>query len=523
MTWAGETPQSGVYTFTEDGSPGAINGNQGDLIRWGATGTAEFVNPGSITGVFGRPPFTNVITVDTLNPVADFSTIQAALNSAVDGTHILIGPGSYPEELLFPSGINVMLEGIGSPLNEQSSTGQPQVLINPAMTAANAAAIKNDGNLLQWVALKNLHIRPTWDGATGPAYGIFWGVLSSDQLTIIDCVVNPTCIGTAPQGALVALRSENNGTTKAYRSVFKVDDNLSQLPAGINTLEVDGGSSDIFLDGCSVRDGQGADPPAQIQIDGGGEVYMRNTVCDGALVSLNSGDRYHIDTHSQWSSLVGMDDTDTDVILDHRGSGLVYTNGQNDQYKVHLRDIAGTPGALQDGNIWYDGTNLRGREAGTDFNLNSGGGGSGISGPGSSTDNAIARWDGTGGDTLEDSEVLVTDSGSIVDPRTITFRNEFDNFNGGASATVNWNEGQKQQITLTDDTAFSFVDPPNVCSLLLRVIQDGTGNREPTWPTGVLWPNGNSPNFTNQPGSVDIVTFYFNGTHYYSVATLDFS
>lgn len=37
----------------------------------------------------------------------------------------------------------------------------------------------------------------------------------------------------------------------------------------------------------------------------------------------------------------------------------------------------------------------------------------GISGPGSSTDNAIPRWDGVGGDTLQDSGVLLDDSDNL--------------------------------------------------------------------------------------------------------------
>lgn len=38
----------------------------------------------------------------------------------------------------------------------------------------------------------------------------------------------------------------------------------------------------------------------------------------------------------------------------------------------------------------------------------------GITGPGSSTDNALARWNGIGGDTLQDSTVIVTDNGEMT-------------------------------------------------------------------------------------------------------------
>lgn len=43
-----------------------------------------------------------------------------------------------------------------------------------------------------------------------------------------------------------------------------------------------------------------------------------------------------------------------------------------------------------------------------------------VSGPASSTDNAIARWDGTGGDTLQDSALAIDDSGNLTGVTSIT-------------------------------------------------------------------------------------------------------
>lgn len=43
-----------------------------------------------------------------------------------------------------------------------------------------------------------------------------------------------------------------------------------------------------------------------------------------------------------------------------------------------------------------------------------------VSGPVSSTDNAIARWDGTGGDTLQDSALAIDDSGNLTGAASIT-------------------------------------------------------------------------------------------------------
>ena len=60
---------------------------------------------------------------------------------------------------------------------------------------------------------------------------------------------------------------------------------------------------------------------------------------------------------------------------------------------------------------WLDiGTNLS--ISGTTLNATAGGGGD-VTGPVSSTDNAIARFDGTGGDTIQNSAVTIDDSGNV--------------------------------------------------------------------------------------------------------------
>ncbi len=44
----------------------------------------------------------------------------------------------------------------------------------------------------------------------------------------------------------------------------------------------------------------------------------------------------------------------------------------------------------------------------------------GVVGPGSSTDNAVARWDGTTGETLQNSVVIVGDTGNVTGVATFT-------------------------------------------------------------------------------------------------------
>ena len=107
--------------------------------------------------------------------------------------------------------------------------------------------------------------------------------------------------------------------------------------------------------------------------------------------------------------------------------------------------------------------------------------------------------------------------------KTATFNAEFDNGNSGTAATVDWNSGQKQRITLTNTSTLSFTDPPGACNLMLKLIQDATGGRDVTWPANVLWSQGLTPNLTVNANAVDLVSFYFDGTDYYGFFADNFS
>lgn len=103
------------------------------------------------------------------------------------------------------------------------------------------------------------------------------------------------------------------------------------------------------------------------------------------------------------------------------------------------------------------------------------------------------------------------------------FQDEHDNGNSGASATVDWGEGNNQKITLTDNCTLSFTAPSGPGRLQLKVIQDGTGSRTITWPAAARWSGGTAPTLSTAASSVDIVTFWYDGTNYDGVASLNFS
>lgn len=114
---------------------------------------------------------------------------------------------------------------------------------------------------------------------------------------------------------------------------------------------------------------------------------------------------------------------------------------------------------------------------------------------------------------------IVTD---LTSQKKIVFVSEVDNGNSGASKTIDWAEGNKQALILTDDAELAFQHPFGVCTVTLRLIQDGTGTRLVTWPPNVKWPAGTAPTLTTTAWGEDVVCFYFNGIDYYGASSLDY-
>lgn len=103
------------------------------------------------------------------------------------------------------------------------------------------------------------------------------------------------------------------------------------------------------------------------------------------------------------------------------------------------------------------------------------------------------------------------------------FDTEVDNGNSGAAKTIDWTTGNKQKVTLTADCTFTFTAPAGACNLVLRLIQDGSGNRTPTFPATCRWPDGGTlPAWSTAGGAIDLLEIYYNGTNYYCVEALDF-
>lgn len=106
----------------------------------------------------------------------------------------------------------------------------------------------------------------------------------------------------------------------------------------------------------------------------------------------------------------------------------------------------------------------------------------------------------------------------------LAFTSEIVDGTLGSSRTITWNDGPKQALNLTANTTVAFTAiPTGVTNLTLRLVQDATGSRLVSWPASVKWAGGVAPTLSTAANAEDIVTFYYNGTNYYGVASLNFA
>lgn len=102
------------------------------------------------------------------------------------------------------------------------------------------------------------------------------------------------------------------------------------------------------------------------------------------------------------------------------------------------------------------------------------------------------------------------------------FNSEIDNGSSGTSKQIDWTTGGVQKITLTGNCTFTFVAPPGVGKVQLKLIQDGTGSRTVTWPS-MKWAGGTPTLTTTATTGTDIVTIFYDGAAYWGVASLNFT
>lgn len=93
----------------------------------------------------------------------------------------------------------------------------------------------------------------------------------------------------------------------------------------------------------------------------------------------------------------------------------------------------------------------------------SGGGGGDVTGPASSTDNAIVRFNGTGGKTLQNSGVTIDDSNTLTVPNDIVFTEAADHTSTPAAGSgYLWVRNDAPSSLIFTDDAGTDVDLTNI-------------------------------------------------------------
>lgn len=91
-----------------------------------------------------------------------------------------------------------------------------------------------------------------------------------------------------------------------------------------------------------------------------------------------------------------------------------------------------------------------------------------------------------------------------------------------STTAINWSNGNVQQVTLTGNTTFTFVNGISGGRYLLVVKQDATGSRVITWPAAVKWPDGGATPPTSGANKTDVFSLVFDGTNYFGGFNLNY-
>ena len=102
---------------------------------------------------------------------------------------------------------------------------------------------------------------------------------------------------------------------------------------------------------------------------------------------------------------------------------------------------------------------------------------------------------------------------------------------GTDAVSIDWGEGNKYNLLLNNSSTVTFgTNPMTACNLLLKVLQGNGGSKVITWAVTsgtIYWAGGgvlntDEPTLTTTDDKTDILSFYFDGTNYFGVASLDF-
>lgn len=303
-------------------------------------------------------PMNGILVVDKTHPGADFTTIQAAINAASPGTTILVGSGTFIEALTLKDGIRI----VGRTSDHQSDDC---TTVYQYYEFAGGDLVSTPSNTSGYAALEG--IRFVADTELGS--GLTVRGLYSDRMSVglKDCRVEVTSFaGNGPGGSLIGVLMTGSNTNAP--GLFMEDSYVaaSDPSAQSNTLvnlwilgKAYVESKNSYVNGNVTLSGSATSKPTL-------EVYnsrfssffpVTGTVTFHDVVSILTTGSF------EW--------TDTQTLVQNKAYNLLWNNGQNELYKLNLKPLAGDPGSVSDGDVWYDNVTkrLQVRESGTTYDM----------------------------------------------------------------------------------------------------------------------------------------------------------
>ena len=143
----------------------------------------------------------------------------------------------------------------------------------------------------------------------------------------------------------------------------------------------------------------------------------------------------------------------------------------------------------------------------------------------SSTDNAIVRFDSTGG-AVQDSGVTIDDNDSISAPGQIVSPADTES-GSGTTHTIDWDDGNTAILDLNDFSGTVTLTLSNAQSggyYCIKIIQQASA-KTITWPSSspnTLWPGGTECTLSTGDDDEDLVCMLYDGTNYLATCQNDY-
>lgn len=359
-----------------------------------------------ITKAIGQLPFNGTVrTVDPTDPTADYATFAAAIAAASSGDTIMLGPGDYPcDGVTIPSGVSVC--GF-------SSKGTSRTRLTRTVSAAGDAFVIAVSSGL--VGLCDLEAFLTFTGASGNARAL---ALLGGTTYAEHCVFRTTTSTSGGNGYGV---HANGGSLYAYLCIlesaggfvtqagYRVDSgNTTEawvcefLAGGTDSARFENGAAGAFLMACSLPYTLRVTAASQIVLAGG---TRTETIVDtGSKVEVK---QVRLDQYQEKTTPVIADKL---LIADSAASNKEKMAQVGNLVVRNIYETGG-PTALALASI-PDGQYLR-RSGSTIIGSSPSGSGD-VTGPASSTDNAVVRFDSTSGKLIKNSTAILTDAGDLT-------------------------------------------------------------------------------------------------------------